>query len=400
MAKKQIKNTKSTDRERKTVTVAFAGGGTGGHIYPGLAIADELRDICNEADINLNLVWIGNSKGMDKKIVESNVGPDGKPSVDKFYGIPSGKLRRYFSIQNFIDVFKIGAGCISAYFKLLKLKPAVVFSKGGFVSVPPCFAAKLLKIPVVTHECDFTPGLATKINSRFATKLLLSYEETKEYIKQELEDKITVTGNPVRPVFYNTDDEIGKKFTGFKYTRKKKPILFVMGGSLGAKQINDMVFENLEWLCERFYVIHQTGIKNQDSMPVIPDSVADSYRSYPFIYEQMPHVISYADVILSRAGANSLWECAVLKKPMVLVPLCGSGTRGDQVDNAEFFEQKGAAIVLTGEYANSNSLRNALITMQDSKKRKLFSEACGKMLPKKRSARYIAEILTENFINR
>ncbi|MDY5885757.1 MAG: UDP-N-acetylglucosamine--N-acetylmuramyl-(pentapeptide) pyrophosphoryl-undecaprenol N-acetylglucosamine transferase [Treponema sp.] len=400
MAKKQIKNTKTTNKERKTVTVAFAGGGTGGHIYPGLAIADELRDICNEADINLNLVWIGNSKGMDKKIVESNIGPDEKPSVDKFYGIPSGKLRRYFSIQNFIDVFKIGAGCISAYFKLLKLKPAVLFSKGGFVSVPPCFAAKLLKIPVVTHECDFTPGLATKINSRFATKLLLSYEETKEYIKQELEEKIIITGNPVRPVFYNTDDEIGKDFTGFKYSRKKKPILFVMGGSLGAKQINDMVFENLEWLCERFYVIHQTGIKNQDSMPVIPDALADSYRSYPFIYEQMPHVISYADVILSRAGANSLWECAVLKKPMVLVPLCGSGTRGDQVDNAEFFEQKGAAIVLNGEYANSNSLRNALITMQDSKKRKLFSEACGKMLPKKRSARYIAEILTENFINR
>ena len=400
MAKKQIKNTKTTNKERKTVTVAFAGGGTGGHIYPGLAIADELRDICNEADINLNLVWIGNSKGMDKKIVESNIGPDEKPSVDKFYGIPSGKLRRYFSVQNFIDVFKIGAGCISAYFKLLKLKPAVLFSKGGFVSVPPCFAAKLLKIPVVTHECDFTPGLATKINSRFATKLLLSYEETKEYIKQELEEKIIVTGNPVRPVFYNTDDEIGNDFTGFKYSRKKKPILFVMGGSLGAKQINDMVFENLEWLCERFYVIHQTGIKNQDSMPVIPDALADSYRSYPFIYEQMPHVISYADVILSRAGANSLWECAVLKKPMVLVPLCGSGTRGDQVDNAEFFEQKGAAIVLNGEYANSNSLRNALITMQDSKKRKLFSEACGKMLPKKRSARYIAEILTENFINR
>ena len=181
MAKKQIKNTKTTDKERKTVTVAFAGGGTGGHIYPGLAIADELRDICNEADINLNLVWIGNSKGMDKKIVESNIGPDEKPSVDKFYGIPSGKLRRYFSIQNFIDVFKIGAGCISAYFKLLKLKPAVLFSKGGFVSVPPCFAAKLLKIPVVTHECDFTPGLATKINSRFATKLLLSYEETKGF---------------------------------------------------------------------------------------------------------------------------------------------------------------------------------------------------------------------------
>ena len=172
-----------------------------------------------------------------------------------------------------------------------------------------------------------------------------------------------------------------------------------MGGSLGAKQINDMVFENLEWLCQRFYVIHQTGIKNQEAMPVIPNSVSDSYKPFPFIYEQMPHVISYADVVLSRAGANSLWECAVLKKPMVLIPLCGSGTRGDQLDNAEFFEKKGAAVVLKREYANANSLKNALMTMLDSKKRKLFSDACGKMLPKTRSARFIAELLSENFIN-
>ena len=392
MKKAEIKNTKK-------VTVAFAGGGTGGHIYPGLAIADELKDLCKASGIDLNLVWIGNNKGMDKTIVENNLGPDGLPSVNRFIGIPSGKLRRYFSFRNFLDLFKIAAGCIVSYFKLLKLKPAVVFSKGGFVSVPPCFAAKLLKIPVCTHECDFTPGLATRINSRFATKLLLSYEETKEYLGKALEPKTVVTGNPVRPIFYNTDDSIGKDFAGFNYSRKKKPVLLVMGGSLGAKQINDMVFENLEWLCQRFYVIHQTGIKNQEAMPVIPNSVSDSYKPFPFIYEQMPHVISYADVVLSRAGANSLWECAVLKKPMVLIPLCGSGTRGDQLDNAEFFEKKGAAVVLKREYANANSLKNALMTMMDSKKRKLFSDACGKMLPKTRSARFIAELLSENFIN-
>lgn len=395
MKKTEIKN---NSRTTKNITVAFAGGGTGGHIYPGLAIADELKALCKDSDIDVNLVWLGSSKGMDRNIVENNIGPDGKTSVNKFYGIPSGKLRRYFDLKNFTDIFKIAAGCISSFFILLKIKPAVVFSKGGFVSVPPCFAAKLLHIPVVTHECDFTPGLATKINSHFATKILLSYNETKEFISKDIESKAVVTGNPVRPVFYDTDDKIGKDFVGFGYSKKTKPVLFVMGGSLGAKQINDMVFENIEWLCQRFYVVHQTGIKNEEAMPQLPESVLDSYRHFPFIYEQMPHVISYADVVLSRAGANSLWECAVLKKPMVLIPLCGSGTRGDQVDNAEFFEKQGAAIVLTGEYANSNALKNALTSMQDAKKRKCFSNACKEMLPKKRSAEAIAELLLTEFI--
>lgn len=391
MAKKQYKN-------QEQITVAFAGGGTGGHIYPGLAIADELKDLCKSNRIDINLVWIGNSKGMDKTIVENNLGTDGNPSVNRFIGIPSGKFRRYFSFKNITDLFKIFAGCVASFFILLKIKPVVLFSKGGFVSVPPCCAARLLKIPICTHECDFTPGLATKINSRFASKILLSYQETKEYLPKQLEKKIIVTGNPVRPIFYSTNDMIGNEFVGFNYSRKKKPILFVMGGSLGAKQINDMIFENLEWLCEHFYVVHQTGIKNQENMPDIPEVCAASYRAFPFIYEQMPHCIAYSDIVLSRAGANSIWECAVLKKPMILIPLCGNGTRGDQVDNADFFEKKGVAIVLKGEYANFNSLKNALTTMMDSKKRKMFSAACSKILPKKRSARYIAELLVENFI--
>ncbi|MBP5588507.1 MAG: UDP-N-acetylglucosamine--N-acetylmuramyl-(pentapeptide) pyrophosphoryl-undecaprenol N-acetylglucosamine transferase [Treponema sp.] len=383
----------------KKITVAFAGGGTGGHIYPGLAIADELKELCKKKDVPLNLVWIGNCSKMDRNIVESNLGLDDLPSVNKFYGIPSGKLRRYFSLKNFTDLFKIAAGCIASFFILLKEKPVVLFSKGGFVSVPPCVVAKLLGIKVYTHECDFTPGLATKINSRFATKILLSYEETKEFMQKDFAEKALVTGNPVRPVFYSTDAKIGKDFVNFGYSKKTKPVLFVMGGSLGAKQINDLVFENIEFLCKRFYVVHQTGIKNQDSIPVIPDSVLDSYRQFPFIYEQMPHVMEYADVILSRAGANSLWECAVLKKPVVLIPLCGSGTRGDQVDNAEFFEKKGAAIVLKGEYASSDPLKNALSAMLDAKKRKLFSEAMSALLDKKRSAEKIADLIFDDCIN-
>ncbi|MBQ0002487.1 MAG: UDP-N-acetylglucosamine--N-acetylmuramyl-(pentapeptide) pyrophosphoryl-undecaprenol N-acetylglucosamine transferase [Treponema sp.] len=390
-------NTQKKEQLKKT-TVAFAGGGTGGHIYPGLAIADELKELCKKNSIDLNLIWLGSSRGMDRNIVETSVGIDSTCSVNKFYGIPSGKLRRYFTLKNFFDVFKIAAGCIASFFILLKIKPAVVFSKGGFVSVPPCFAAKLLRIPVITHECDFTPGLATKINSHFASKILLSYKETQEYFSAEMASKSLVTGNPVRPVFYSTDSKIGKDFVNFGYSKKSKPVLFAMGGSLGAKQINDLVYENIEWLCENFYVVHQTG-KQKEKFEV-PESVSDSYRQFDFIYEQMPHVMDYADVILSRAGANSLWECAVLKKPVILIPLCGCGTRGDQIDNAEYFEKKGAATVLKGEYASSNALKNALTALLDSKKRKCFSDACKELVPQKRSAFLIADFILNNYINK
>ena len=387
-------------KNEEKITAVFTGGGTGGHIYPGLAIADELKELCRQENIPLNIVWIGCSKKMDKKIVESSIGLDSVPSVNKFYSIPSGKLRRYFSLKNFTDIFKILAGCVASFFILLKIKPAVVFSKGGFVSVPPCLAAKLLKIPVCTHECDFTPGLATKINSRFASKILLSYKETKDFIPEKLMSRTFVTGNPVRPVFYSTDRQIGKDFVNFSSSKKTKPVLFVMGGSLGAKQINDLITENLEWLCENFYVIHQTGNNNIENKTDVSETVKKSYRQFPFIYEQMPHVIDYADVVISRAGANSIWECTVLKKPMILIPLCGSGTRGDQVDNADFFERKGAAIVLKGEYANSNSLKNALVTMIDAKKRRLFSNACQELIPKERSAYLIARLLADEFITK
>ncbi|MBR1720940.1 MAG: glycosyltransferase, partial [Treponema sp.] len=165
-------------------TFVFAGGGTGGHIYPGLAVADELRALASESGKEINIVWLGNSSGMDKNLVEKS------GSVDSFVGIPSGKLRRYFSIKNFVDFFKIFAGTVKSFFVLMKLRPAVLFSKGGFVSVPPCFAASILRIPVFTHECDFTPGLATRLNSRFATNILVSYEETKTYFPKGKREKI------------------------------------------------------------------------------------------------------------------------------------------------------------------------------------------------------------------
>ena len=386
--------------DNKALTVAFVGGGTGGHIYPGLAVADSLRQKFFKAGRDVKIIWLGSLSKMDKEIVLNSVDKDGRACADKFYGVPSGKLRRYFSFQNFFDLFKIFFGFVCAFFILLKNRPAFLFSKGGFVSVPPCAAARLLGIKVYTHECDFTPGLATRINSKFASKVLLSYEETKEFFSNGTSPKFVVTGNPVRPAFYQADARLGLEFLGVTAAQKKaKPILLVMGGSLGAAQINELVWKNLSWLCERFIVVHQTGQKNAALLPSdLTEEEKAAYHPYAFIYKEMPSVIACADIVLSRAGANSIWECASLKKPMVLVPLEGAGTRGDQVDNAEYFERRGAAIVLTKSAMTETSVQSALSSMASAADRKKFAAACEAMLGQEKPSEKIAAILAEGIL--
>lgn len=370
-----------------SVNIVFAGGGTGGHIYPGLAVADELREIAKERGLDIRIFWLGNSKGMDRKLVEKSA------SADKFIGIPSGKLRRYFSFRNFFDLFRIAGGFFASFFCLARIRPAVLFSKGGFVSVPPCLAARVLHIPVFTHECDFTPGLATRLNSRFASKILVSYSQTRDYFNKKTQTKVTVTGNPVRPVFYIADSRRGLDFLfGEGKNAPSKPVLLVLGGSLGAHQLNELVVNNLDWLTGRFTVVHQCGAKDADFVPVR----TESYLPYPFIYEQMPDVIACADIVLSRAGANTIWESSVLGKPSVLVPLCGSGTRGDQLDNARFFEESGAAFVLSGDSASSSNLRAALEKLLDNNTRRLMAEKSLALSAGKKPARLIADIIFDS----
>lgn len=375
--------------KKNYVTVAFAGGGTGGHIYPGLAVADAFRSLAEKDGISVKICWIGCSSGMDRTIVERNTDENGRRSADIFYGIPAGKLRRYISFRNCIDIFKVLAGFFASFAILAKMRPAVLFSKGGFVSVPPCAAAKLLRIPVYTHECDFTPGLATKLNSGNAEHILLSYEETAEYLKTKYRQKTVVTGNPVRPVFYTASAVRGREFLEIK-GRQKKPVLLVIGGSLGAKQLNTLVQENLSWLTEHFIVVHQTGIKNAEENPVQAEK---DYKPYPFIYKEMCDVIAAADIVLSRAGANSIWECSVLGKPLVLVPLCGSGTRGDQEDNAAYFAKRGAAVVLDRNNATSEKLKQALETLLKAETRKKYASASAALSAGRKPAEKIASLL-------
>lgn len=371
----------------KKYCAVFTGGGTGGHIYPGLAVVDELKSK------HQGLVyWLGSSRGMDRQLVEKSA------SCDRFIGIPSGKLRRYFSLKTVTDMFRILAGCIKSFFVLLKLKPDFVFSKGGFVSVPPCFAAKLLGIPVYTHECDFSPGLATRLNTRCAKGIFVSYAATMDFFPKSKHNSIRITGNPVRPVFYNADASIGAEFLGFSDTEKpKKPVLLVLGGSGGAKQINELVWQNLAFLCGHFIVVHQIGASQKteafsaDVQKLIDEKL---YMPFQFIYQEMPHVLAFADFVFSRSGANTLWEAAVLKKPLLLLPLEGAGTRGDQVENADYFVKQNAAcrLILKDKDA-SEAFQNAILPFEDRLYREKLSSNVSAILPGTPPAAAIAELL-------
>ena len=380
--------------DKKTYSVVFAGGGTGGHIYPGIAVADALQSLSAGAGYTVKIYWIGNKSGMDKDIIGKNLVSEGG-SVTGFFGIPCGKLRRYLSFRNLVDMFKIVGGFFASLFILLKLKPDCLFSKGGFVSVPPCWAAKVLSIPYYTHECDVTPGLATRLNAGGAKNILVSYSATAgHFSSKKMQDKCVMTGNPVRPVFYTDDSASGRNFLGIG-DDCKKPVLLVLGGSLGALQINNLVTENLDWLTDRFIVVHQTGKAFAESHGELMNSSSDSYKPYAFIYKEMPAVIQAADIVLSRAGANSLWECITCAKPMVLVPLCGSGTRGDQVDNAAFFEKKGAAAVLLGDNATGGHMKEMLERLLNIEERQKMSAACRQFSAGEPPATTIAKIIMD-----
>jgi UDP-N-acetylglucosamine--N-acetylmuramyl-(pentapeptide) pyrophosphoryl-undecaprenol N-acetylglucosamine transferase len=302
---------------------AFAGGGTGGHIYPGLAVAAALEDICR-----CRVVWLGSKNRTDRLVVEG--------AGIEFREISSGKLRRYFSFKNFTDIFRIVAGFFSSVALLKKYKPALLFSKGGFVSVPPVAAAFVLRIPVFTHESDFSPGLATRINAHFAKKIFTSYEQTASFFSKRYLDRITVSGNPVRPKFYAANPENGRSFLG---VGPDESILLVLGGSQGASEINELVETCIAGMTKNFFVVHQAG-------PGAEERREARYVRLPYIGEELPDILAASALALCRAGAGTIWECAAAGKPMVLVPLCGRSTRGDQIENAEFFEKKGAARVL------------------------------------------------------
>ena len=317
-----------------TKRIIFTGGGTAGHVTPNIALIEPLLREGWEVH------YIGSESGMEKGLIA------GLPEV-VYHGISTGKLRRYFSWQNFIDPFRVIKGYFQARRLIRDIHPDVIFSKGGFVSVPVVLGAG--KVPVVAHESDYSPGLSNRIASRFTDKICLSFEDTLADVQP---GKGIFTGTPIRPALYSGSRERALAFTGYS---GEKPVLLVMGGSLGAQKLNELVRAALPQLCERYDVIHLCGKGKNDC-----DCIACGYQQYEYIDKELPDLFALSDVVLSRAGANSVFELLALNKPSVLVPLTSASTRGDQLLNAKYMEKKGYAKVVDQNTATTDSLVAAI----------------------------------------
>jgi len=338
MANKASRTGRPGEGSAKTPCIAIAGGGTGGHVYPALAVAEELRRLGAP-----RLLWIGSRTGMERRIVEE--------AGIAFRGIPSGKLRRYFSWKNLTDALRVAAGVLSSLAILRRERPAVLFSKGGYVSVPPVLAAHWCRIPCFTHESDSDPGLATRINQRFVEKVLYSIPGTEDRFSPAVRAKLVLTGNPVRSDFMKADSREGRRLVGCPDGARM--ILF-LGGSQGSAFLNDLAVAARRGLGSGYHLVHQYG-----QWPFTPQD-GPGYFAAPFFRGEHPHVMAAADLVVSRAGANTLAELAVLGRPSILVPLPATSSRGDQIRNAELFRRAGAAVTFAQETLSAKALIEAI----------------------------------------
>lgn len=312
--------------------IVLTGGGTAGHVTPHFALLEGLKTH------DIDITYIGSKHGMEKKLVEDI----GLPYI----GISSGKLRRYFAWKNFTDLFRIVIGTFEAIHQLGKVKPDVVFSKGGFVTVPVVIAARLRRIPVIVHESDMTPGLANKIAKGFATKICTTFEETLKYLPA---DKAIHTGTPIRSELLTGNKDRGYEFSGLN---ADKPIIMMMGGSQGSKVINDTLRKALPTILKTYQVIHLCGQGNTDHSF---DNVT-GYKQFEYINEELKDLFAITDMMLSRAGSNAINEFAYLGIPSLLIPLSKAASRGDQILNANAFEKKGFAHVIEEEALTMDTL--------------------------------------------
>ena len=318
-------------------TIVFTGGGTAGHVTPNLALIEKLDR--SKWDIH----YIGTS-GMEKALVEPVEGVT-------YHEIESGKLRRYMSLKTLTMPIHVQKGYHQAKRLIRKLKPDVVFSKGGYVSVPVVAAARG-KCPILTHESDYTPGLANKIDAHYADRVLVTFEDTVPFVKG---GKGVFTGTPIRPELYRGSRERALAFTGLSGT---KPVLLVTGGSLGAESVNVAVRKALPTLLQTFDVVHLCGKGKVDPSVTYP-----GYLQYDYIREEMADLFALADVVCSRAGANAVFELLALHKPMLLLPLSAESTRGDQELNAKYFKARGYAKVLFHNEVSAESVERELLAL-------------------------------------
>lgn len=335
--------------------IVLTGGGTAGHVTPNLGLIPHLRATGYE------IHYLGTAEGIERELVGN------LPEVT-YHTITAGKLRRYLDLKNLSDPFKVVKGAAQAGRLMGKIKPEVVFSKGGFVSVPVVLGAASHRVPVVLHESDLTPGLANKLCIPFAKKVLTSFPET----ARQLGDKGVYTGAPVRESLLQGDPARGRKIAGLA---AGKPILLSMGGSQGAQAVNALLRQALPSLLPRYQVIHLCGKGNLDEALVN----TRGYYQTEYASDELPHLMAAADMILSRAGSNSIFELLALQKPNLLVPLPLSASRGDQLDNARSFEQQGFSMVADQDSLTPGSLAAAVDALYAQRQRfaKAMAEAEG-----------------------
>ncbi len=316
--------------------IILTGGGTAGHVTPNLALIPSLRELGYE------IRYIGSYEGIEKKLIENAQIP--------YDGISSGKLRRYFDLKNFSDPFRVVKGYGEARKLLKKYKPDVVFSKGGFVAVPVVLAARHYGIPAIIHESDMTPGLANKLCIPSAKKVCCNFPETLQYLPKE---KAVLTGSPIRAELLK-----GDRLSGLQYAHlaADKPVILVIGGSLGSVTVNTAVRNLLPRLLPDYQVVHICGKAHLDESLIN----VKGYVQYEYVDAPLKHLFAAADLVLSRAGANSICEILALRKPNILIPLSAAASRGDQILNANSFARQGFSTVLEEESLTDDSLYQAI----------------------------------------
>jgi UDP-N-acetylglucosamine--N-acetylmuramyl-(pentapeptide) pyrophosphoryl-undecaprenol N-acetylglucosamine transferase len=314
--------------------IVFTGGGTAGHVLPSFPLIEKFL-----AD-GFEVHYIGSKDGIEKELLAKNF-----PDV-KYHGITCDKLRRYITYKHFFMPFKLSYGFSEALFLLHKLKPAVVFSKGGFVSVPVAILAWILRIPIIVHESDYSVGLANKLVFPFAKLIAVSF--SKELYSSKYHRNMIHVGPLIRKSFLSTKCP---ENINIYFPDKEKKTIMIMGGSLGAKSINSFVYNNLPELTEKFNVIHICGRGNKKY-----GLENSSYFAFEYLNEGISYLMSVSDLIVSRAGVNSIWEILLMKKPNILIPLSIKQSRGDQIENAHYFEKLSVSKVINDENLNAESL--------------------------------------------
>lgn len=312
--------------------IVLTGGGTAGHVTPNMALIPKLRELDYE------IVYMGSYDGIEKKLMEDFDIP--------YYGIATGKFRRYFDPKNFSDPFRVIKGMMEARKYLKEIKPDVLFSKGGFVSVPVVRAADSLGIPCIIHESDMTPGLANKLCIPVAKKVCCNFPETFSMLPP---NKAVLTGSPIRQELTTGNKEAAYKLCGFDAS---KPVIMVVGGSLGSAAVNQAVRDVLPELLKDFQVVHLCGKEKVDNLLL----TTPGYKQFEYVKSEMKDIFAMADLVISRAGANAISELLALRKPNILIPLPATSSRGDQILNAKSFESQCFSIVIDEDDLTSKLL--------------------------------------------